>query len=72
MCIWSLALLGGTVVKNLPAKQKIQVQSLNQKDSLEKKVATHSSILAWEIPRRGLVDYSPWDCKGVRHNLATK
>ena len=60
------------MVKNLPAKQKIQVQSVNQKDSLEKKVATHSSILAWEIPWRELVGCSPWDCKGVRHNLATK
>ena len=30
--------------------QKIQVQSLGQKDSLEKEMVTHSSILAWEIP----------------------
>ena len=30
--------------------QEIQVQSLGQEDSLEKKMATHSSILAWEIP----------------------
>ena len=38
---------GGTVVKNLPAMQETQVQSLNQEDSLEKGMATHSSILAW-------------------------
>ena len=38
------------MVKNLPAKQKTQVQSVNQKDPLEKEMATHSSILAWEIP----------------------
>ena len=30
--------------------QKMQVQSLAQEDSLEKEMATHSSILAWEIP----------------------
>ena len=37
------------MVKNPPAKQEMQVQSLGQEDSLEKKMATHSSI-AWEIP----------------------
>ena len=37
-------------------------------------MATHSSILAWEIPKgqRSLADYSPWGCKRVGHNLATK
>jgi len=37
------------VVKNL-AIQEMQVQSLGQEDPLEKDTATHSSILAWEIP----------------------
>ena len=41
---------GGSVVKNLPAKQKARVRSLGGEDPLEKAVATHSSILAWEIP----------------------
>ena len=41
---------GGSVVKNLPAKQKMQVQSLGQEDPLEKEMATHSGILTWEIP----------------------
>ena len=41
---------GGLVVKNLPAKQEMQVQSLGQKDPLVKEMATHSSILAWRIP----------------------
>ena len=41
---------GGSVVKNLPAKQEMQAQSLGQEDPLEKEVAAHSSILAWEIP----------------------
>ena len=41
---------GGSVVKNLPAKQETQVQSLDEKDPLEKEMAIHSSILTWEIP----------------------
>ena len=39
------------MVKNLPAKQETRVQSIGQEDALEKEMATHSSILAWEIPR---------------------
>ena len=38
------------MVKNLPAMGETQVQSLGQEDSLEKGMATHSSILAWRIP----------------------
>ena len=38
------------MVKNLPAVPETQVQSLGQKDPLKKGMATHSSILAWEIP----------------------
>ena len=38
------------MVKNLPAKQEMQVQFLGQEDLLEEKMATHSSILDWEIP----------------------
>ena len=38
------------MVVNLPAVQETQVQSLGQKDHLEKGTATHSSILAWRIP----------------------
>ena len=41
---------GGSVVKNQPAMQETQVQSLSWEDSLEEETATHSSILAWEIP----------------------
>ena len=37
------------MVKNLPAMQETQVQSLGWEDLLEKEMATHSSILAWEI-----------------------
>ena len=42
--------LGGSVVKNLPVMQEMQVQSLGWEDPLEKEVATHSSVLAWRIP----------------------
>ena len=38
------------MVKNPLAMQEMQVQSLSQEDPLEKEIATHSSILAWEIP----------------------
>ena len=40
----------GSVVKNLPAKKETQVQSLGREDPLEKEMAVHSSIPAWEIP----------------------
>ena len=38
------------MVKNLPAMQETQVQSLDWEDPLGAEMATHSSILAWEIP----------------------
>ena len=38
------------MVKNLPAMQETQVQSLGWEDPLEKGMATHSSILAWRTP----------------------
>ena len=41
---------GSQMVKNLLAIQETWVQSLGQKDPLEKEMATHSSILAWRIP----------------------
>ena len=44
--------LGGSVVKNLPASKERWVWSFCQEDPLEKEMATHSSILAWEIPWR--------------------
>ena len=39
-----------SMVKNPLARQKTQVSSLHQEDSLGKEKATHSSVLAWEIP----------------------
>ena len=46
-----VATLVAQMVKNLPAMKETWVQSLGQKDLLEKEMATHSSILAWEIPQ---------------------
>ena len=39
------------MVKIMPAMQETRVRSLGQEDALEKEMATHSSILDWEIPR---------------------
>ena len=38
------------LVKNLPVMQETRVQFLGREDRLEKKMATHSTILAWRIP----------------------
>ena len=52
------------MVKNLPAMQEIRLQSLGQKDPLEKEMATNSSIFVWRIPWTGrLAGYSPCDHK---------
>ena len=45
------ASLVAQIVKNLPAKWETRVPSLGWEDPLEKGMATHSSILAWRIPR---------------------
>ena len=44
------ASLVAQMVKNLPAIQETLVRSLSQEDPLEKRMATHSSILAWRVP----------------------
>ena len=46
--IW--ASLVAQTEKNLPALQETQVQSMDQEDPLEKEMATHSSIIVWELP----------------------
>ena len=38
------------MIRRLPTMWETQVQSLGQEDLLEKKLATHSSILVWKIP----------------------
>ena len=55
---------GGSVVKHPPAMQETRVWSLGWEYPLEREVATHSSILAWEIPwteEHG--SYSSWGLK---------
>ena len=44
---------GDSVINNLPAKQEMQVQFLDWEVLPKKEMATHSSILAWRIPRIG-------------------
>ena len=48
--------------KNLPALQETQVRSLGQEDPLEKKMATHSSTLAWRIlwTKEATGGITPW------------
>ena len=61
------------LVKNLPAMQETQVQSLGWENPVEEEMAAHSSILACEIPwteeSGGL---QPMGSQRVRHNLMTK
>ena len=38
------------MIKNPPERQETQIQSLGWENPLEKKLATYSSIFAWEIP----------------------
>ena len=48
--LYTWASLVAQLVKNLPAMEETQVESLGQEDPLEKEMATHSSILALENP----------------------
>ena len=69
------ASLVAQLVKNLPAMQATLVSSLGQEDPLEKEMATHSSILAWEIP--WTEDRGAWwavvhGVTRVEHGLVTK
>ena len=45
-----MASLVAQTVKNLPAMEETWVRALGQEDPLAKRMETHSSILAWEIP----------------------
>ena len=58
-CFWKNLLRwwgipSGSMVKNMPAKQETQVQSLGGEDPLEEEMATYSSILAWREEPGGL------------------
>ena len=59
-----MASLVAQQIKNLPAMQDTQVQSLGQEDPLEKEMVTHSSIRAWKIHGEGsLGGSSSWGPK---------
>ena len=59
----------GSVIKNPPAMQEMEVQSLGWEDTLEKEMATHSSILVWEIPWTEEPDGLQFmESQRVRHN----
>ena len=61
------------MLKNLPAMQEMVVQSLGQEDYLKKEMATHSSIIAWEIPWTEEPGGLPFlGLQRVGHSLATK
>ena len=61
-----MGFLVAQLVKNPPAMQETCVQSLGGEDPLEKEMATHSSILAWESPwKRRLEGYNPWGLQRV-------
>ena len=53
------------MVKNSPAMQAIWLWSPGWEDTLEKGMATNSTILAWKIPWTELVVYSPWCCSQI-------
>ena len=52
--------------------QETWVQFLGWEDLLEEEMATHCSILAWEIPWTEPVGYSPWGRNRLGQDLATK
>ena len=64
---------GGSVVKNLPTNARDVGSSLGGEDTLEKKMAIHSSILSWKNPMdRGAWQATVDGVARVRHDLATK
>ena len=67
------ASLVAQAIKNPLAMQETQVRSLGLEDPLEKRMATHSSILAWRMPwtEESGGDYSPWGHKGSDTTEAT-
>ena len=60
----------GLVGKNLPAKQEMQVPSLGREAPLEEEIATHYSVLAWEIP--GTEEPGRLDSMGYQELVTTQ
>ena len=68
-----MGLPGSSVVKNLPAKQKMRVLSLGKEIPWRRKWQPTSVFLPGKSHwQRSLVGYSPWGCKRVGHGLGTK
>ena len=64
---------GSSAVKNHLPMQEMQVWSLDQDDPLEEEIATHYSILAWEVPWTEEPGRpQSMGSQSVRHNLTTK
>ena len=51
LCTYIWASLMAWLVKDLPAMQETQFQSLGQEEPLEKEMETHSNVFAWKVPR---------------------
>ena len=63
----------GSVVKNPPAMQKMQLQSLGQEDLLEEGMTTHSVLLSGKSHgQRSLAGNGPWGCKELDMTEATE
>ena len=61
------------MVKNLPEIQETQARSVGQEDPLEKKMATHSNILTWEIPwTEDPHRLQNMELQRIGHNLVTE
>ena len=61
------------MIENPPAKQETWVRSWGWEEPLEKEIATHSSILAWEIPWREEPGIrQSMELQRIGHNLAIK
>ena len=72
-CFIEVSFPGVSRVKNLPAVKKTPVQSLGWGDPLEKEMATHSSLVAWEIPWTEEPGWLlPIGSQRVRYNWAAK
>ena len=72
--IWTTTHHGSLVaqmVKCLPTMQETRVRSLDGEDPLEKEMATHSSTLAWKIPREEPGRLQSMGSQRVRHDRAT-
>ena len=69
---WCVGFPGGSVVKNLPARQEMQVSSLGREDPWRRLWQPTQYSCLENIRQRSLVGSNPWGCKRAGHHLATK